>query len=265
MKPIFFALCILAAVPLAAAPTIGVPAGIDHTEWGRLLDRYVDDQGLVDYSAWRESESDLQALDQYLAQYALQTGVLAEGHEESAALVNAYNAFTIQWILENYPTESIRLLEDSWKEKRHTIGGKQISLDEIEHENLRPLMGWRVHALIVCAARSCPPLYDKAFSKENFADEMDARYRVWLARSDLNRFDPKAKRIQVSKIFKWFKEDFTEDGRLRKILTTYAPKQFERFLQSEEYAIEYLDYHWGLNDQSDLGKDYEHSFWGSIF
>ena len=271
MKSAIVAFFFFTTAHLVAAPTIAVPAGIDHTDWQRLLRQYVDDKGLVDYGAWVQSETDLQALDKYLEQYAPQTEVLAEGDEEAAALVNAYNAFTIQWILENYPIESIRLLDDSWGGKRHTIGGKQVSLDEIEHSNLRPLLSWKVHALIVCAARSCPPLYDNAFSKENFADEIDARYRVWLARSDLNDFasnnlDPNKKNvIRVSKIFDWFDEDFRGEGSLRKILMNYAPEDFQPLLKSEEYKIEYLDYHWGLNDQSDLGKDYKHRFWKSIF
>jgi hypothetical protein len=71
-------------------------------------------------------------------------------------------AVIIRWILANYPTESIMGLKDSFGAKRHDIGGSKASLDNIEHGTLRPLLGYRAHAVLVCADRSCPPLQRSA-------------------------------------------------------------------------------------------------------
>jgi hypothetical protein len=239
---------------LAAAPTLRVPAAIDAEPWDALLKKYVNDQGLVAYAEWKNDPADMKALDAFVNQYAGSAERAAKGREEIAALINAYNAFTVQWILRNYPTESIRDLDKSWDAARWTIGGRTVSLDEIEHKNLRPLYGWKVHATIVCAARSCPPLQREAFTPENLVALTDRAYSTWLGRADLNRFEDA--HASISPIFKWFKEDFTGEGELAKVLARYAPEKYRAPLARGEMKIDYLEYDWGLNDQSDRGRNY---------
>ncbi|HKK17753.1 MAG TPA: hypothetical protein VJ952_03645 [Opitutales bacterium] len=82
---------------------------------------YVDDRGLVDYRSWKESQADLDKLRSYLDQFAPADSEAATGDERIASLINAYNAFTIDFILKNYPTKSIRLLDDEFKGKRYRI------------------------------------------------------------------------------------------------------------------------------------------------
>ena len=259
IKTIFWLLMMLSPSLVSMAERVRIPSGIDHSDYGRLLKTYVDGQGLVDYARWKSSPDDLVALDNYLADYAPISVIDAVGDERLAGLINAYNAFTLQWILINYPTQSIRLLEESWPAKRHLIGGRLHSLNEIEHDNLRPEMGWRVHAVIVCAARSCPPLQTFAFSAETIDTQTESALRTWLARNDLNSFSPSRKRVEISQIFDWFEEDFTKDGSVGEILSRYAPRPYRLFLKDGSYKLKFKDYHWGLNDQSDLGKDYKHS------
>lgn len=264
IKTIFWLIIMLAPSLAGMADRIRIPGGIDHTDFDRLLKTYVDDQGLVDYERWKNSPEDLAALDSYLSAYAPKPETEAAGNERWAGLINAYNAFTLQWILKNYPTESIRLLDESWPAKRHRIGGKLHSLDEIEHDNLRPEMGWRVHSAIVCAARSCPPLQTFAFSAEMIDAQTETALRTWLARTDLNTFSPSRKRVEVSQIFNWFEEDFTKDGGVGEILSRYAPRPYRLFLKDGSYKLKFKDYHWGLNDQGDLGKDYKQSLFRSL-
>ena len=259
IKTIFWLLMMLSPSLVSMAERVRVPEGIDHADFDRLLRTYVDDRGLVDYERWKNSTEDLAALDGYLGAYAPKPETEAAGHERWASLINAYNAFTLQWILKNYPTKSIRLLEESWPAKRHLIGGRLHSLNEIEHDNLRPEMGWRVHSAIVCAARSCPHLQTFAFSAETIDTQTESAFRTWLARNDLNSFSPSRKRVEISQIFDWFEEDFTKDGGVGKILSRYAPRPYRLFLKDGSYKLKFKDYHWGLNDQSDLGKDYKHS------
>src|SRR5438034_10439449 len=129
---------------------VDVRSGINHDEFDRLLKKYVNEQGLVNYVAWKQSAPDVSALDDYLKQFAGKTDNSAQGNEKAASLVNAYNAFTLRWILSNYPTESIWQLKDSFTRKRNDIGGRKVSLNDIEHGTLRPLIGYRAHAVPVC-------------------------------------------------------------------------------------------------------------------
>lgn len=253
---LFFGLLGVGLMPAQAAPTLVVPGRIDHAPWEVLLQRYVDDRGLIDYMAWKISPADLTALDEYLAAFAPAADEPASGDAEIAALINAYNAFTVRWMLDHHPIASIRETKDPWKRARWTVGGTTVSLDEIEHQNLRPLYGWKVHATIVCGARSCPPLQREAYRADNLAALTAQAFRAWLARDDLNRYDLPKKTVHVSPIFKWFKEDFTGDGALARILEAHGPESGRSFFRKGGFKVDYLDYHWGINDQGTLGEDY---------
>jgi hypothetical protein len=253
---LFMALFASLFSPLGAAPTINVPAGIDAKPWDALLKKYVNERGMVAYEKWKNDRADMKALDAFLDRYAPAPTQPARSAEEIAALINAYNAFTIRWILQNYPTESIRALDDSFGGARWKMGGRTVSLDEIEHKNLRPLIGWKVHATIVCAARSCPPLQREAFTAENLDARIEQSNRAWLGREDLNRFEPAANRATISPIFKWFKGDFYGDGERPKVLARYAPERYRTFLERGDFKIKYSNYNWGLNDQSGRGTKF---------
>jgi len=162
---------------------VDVRAGIDHSEFDRLLKKYLNEQGLVNYTAWKQNAGDISALERYLDQFAARIDNPAQGNEKAAALVNAYNGFVLRWILSGYPTESIWQLKDSFTGKRNDIGGRKVALNDIEHGTLRPLIGYRAHAVLVCAARSCPPLQRFAYPAENFEEQDDHAYRAWRAKT----------------------------------------------------------------------------------
>ncbi len=269
MKHLFFSFIMFTAFRLfAEVPE--VPAHIDHTPLDRLLQRYVDDKGLVDYKTWKNNQEDVAALKSYVSQFAPVPETPARDDDLNASLINAYNAFTIAFILDNFPVQSIRLLDAPFDGKRYTIGGQQVSVDMIEHDMLRPLIGWKVHALVVCAARSCPPLHNRAYTAENWEKLMRERYRVWLARSDLNTYDPdhgwrNNGRVELSKIFDWYSEDFTGEHSVEKVLVQFGPADYHEFLNKGGYSIRYKSYDWGLNDQGTTGDDYQHNPLRSIF
>ena len=231
---------LVALIPaLCAGAPVDVPRNVDHESYDRLLKKYVNDRGLVNYAAWKKSDGDLKALREYLGQFD-KPAPFAEGHEKIASLINVYNALTIQWILDNYPTKSIKATNNPWGAKRCRVGGRWVSLDEIEHDTLRPLVGYRVHACLVCAAKSCPPLRNAAYVPDNLDGQLDERMMVWLARGDLNRFVPDKDRVELSKIFDWYGKDF---GDLRAILAKYAPEW------KGKYGIDFRRYDWDLNEQ----------------
>jgi len=235
---------------------VAVPANVAQETWDTLLKKYVNDRGLVAYADWKKNQSDVDALDSYLKQFAEKPQTPASGNDAAASLINLYNATTIRWILANYPTESVMALQNSFNAKRHDIGGRKASLDDIENSTLRPLLGYRAHAVLVCAARSCPPLQRFAYTASQLVQQIDTAYRAWLARDDLNQFLPDQKKVEVSSIFNWFKGDFDKPGGVGKVLVEYAPEQYRDFVAAGNYEVEYLPYNWGLNDQSDHGRDY---------
>jgi len=105
---ITFGLIFIAITPRAeAGENADVRSSINHDEYDRLLKKYVNEQGLVNYAAWKQNASDISALHDYLKQFAGKPDPPAQGNEKAAALINAYNAFMLHWILSNYPTESV--------------------------------------------------------------------------------------------------------------------------------------------------------------
>ena len=237
-------------------PLVEVRSGIAHGPWGGLLKKYVDDNGRIDYAAWKASAADSEGLRDYLRLFAAEAEPPAQGNERIASLINAYNALAVEWILSHYPTPSIRSLDHSFTNARHEIAGKRVSLDDIEHRTLRPLAGYRIHAALSCASRSCPPLAREPFEAARLEAQLTDRMRTWLANEDLNRFLPAEGKAKISEVFRWNLEDFQRAGGVKNILREYAPRRFTAFLSTDSYTIEYLPYQWGLNDQGAEGRNY---------
>jgi hypothetical protein len=245
---------ILLSASIARAAS-AVPVGIKNDNYDRLLKKYVNKEGLVAYSQWKVNVDDMKAFDGYIAQFGAAANP-ASGNEKYASLINAYNAFVLHWILGNYPTESIWALKDSFKAKRHKLGGELVSLNDIENNVLRPEFGYRTHAVLVCAARSCPPLQQSAYSAGQLDDQVARAFRNWLARPDLNEFFPGKNEANVSSIFKWFRKDFASAGGVKSVLAKYAPTPARQMLAQPDCKLTYKSYNWGLNDQGPHGRNY---------
>ena len=260
MKPTFLIITtlitLLSSLFAFGGEPVTVPPGVNHDAWDDLLAKYVDDHGLVAYAEWKANRDDLKRLDEYLAQFEKTSATSATGDDKAASLINLYNALTVRTILENYPTESIQSLAKPFDAKRLKVGGMDVSLDDIEHGTLRPLIGYRAHAVLVCAARSCPPLQRFAYREDKLDSQIDTAYLAWLGRDYLNRFLPNEKKVEISSIFNWLKEDFDKAGGTKRVLPKHAPENVRNFLASGNYEIIYLPYDWGLNDQGTQGKDY---------
>ena len=234
---------------------VNVPAGIDNTAYARLLKKYVDPKGLIAYQAWKDNAGDRAALDNYLAEFA-PSETPAKGNEKFASLINLYNAGVVQWMLQNYPTESIQSYKDSFTGKRYKVGGQTISLNDVEQGTLRPQFGYRTHSVLVCAARSCPPLQRSVYTAGELAAQDDHSYMAWLGRVDMNEFKPADGTVEISSIFRWFKSDFDKAGGTSKILERFAPGEYRKFLAAGTYKTNYKTYNWGLNDQGEHGRHY---------
>ena len=169
--------------------------------------------------------------------------------------INAYNILTIDLILDHYPLDSIKsigsFLSPVWDRAVADIEGKARSLGEIEHEILRPLGDPRIHAAIVCASTSCPPLARTAFRPERLDEDLDAAMRRWLESAQKGvRIDRKSRTVRVSKIFDWFEEDFEAGGGVLATIARFVPAEDAAWLRGpgRKARIRYFSYDWSLNE-----------------
>ncbi len=225
---------------------------VTHELFDKLLNKYVNaENGLVNYQGLVK---DRPLLDQYLA--------LLSGHhpndahwtkvEQQVYWMNAYNAFTLQVVLDHYPVESIKdvagkipFINSVWDLKFIEIEGHTYDLNNIEHNILRQQFDDpRVHFGLNCASYSCPPLLTEAFTVEKMDEQLDRAARAFLADDKRNIIQSKDA-IQLSKIFSWYKGDFTKEGTLIDYLNQFAAIRLE-----EDAKIDFLDYNWSLNEDT---------------
>ena len=214
-------------------------AGADHSPWNALLDQYVAADGRVNYSAWQAAQSGLTEYLQLLAQDAPDQGWSRS--EAMAYWINAYNAFTVKLILDNYPLKSIMDLHHGkpWDVPWIVLEDQKYSLNQIENEILRPqFKDARIHFAVNCAARSCPPLTNQAFTAENLDGLLERRTRDFINATQYNTIA--SDNVQISKIFEWYAVDF---GDLLAYLNKYARVKIDAGA-----SITYQDYDWSLNE-----------------
>ncbi len=232
---------------------------LEHSAWNQILRQYVNAESRVNYRALKEQDG--AKLDRYLDGLAGAWPKNLSGDERKAALINAYNAFTVRWILANYPVESIWRTKHPFTEARHTIDNTKVSLDRIE-ARLRDMGDSRIHAALVCAARSCPPLRREAYEASRVDSQLDSNAREWLANGALNEFFPDRRSAEVSMIFKWYRGDFEKGGpahpqhSVPEFLAQFGPAGKTQFLREPGSDIQYRTYRWGLNDATEIGSKY---------
>ena len=217
----------------AGAQTLG------HSKWTKILQAYVAENGAVNYKGLQKNPKPLNAYLNNLAQNAPKDNWSKA--EKMAYWINAYNAYTIQLILDNYPTESIKDIRDPWGQTFFEIGGKTMSLNTIEHEILRPMGDPRIHFAIVCASESCPKLLNCAYESKTLTDQLDQAAREFINDSSKNSISES--KITISKIFKWFKSDFPKGDAFINYLNKYSTVKI-----FPDTNINYKTYNWSLNE-----------------
>ncbi len=227
-------------------------------------------QSRVNYKGLAAERAELtKTLDAFIAVTPTQFNAFNK-EQQMAFLINAYNAFTIELILTKYPdVKSIKDLgatfSSPWKKSFFKLLGEERNLDWIEHDKLRPTgknivnggyQDPRIHVAIVCASIGCPALPPEAFTATKLDAQLDAGMARFVGDKTRNRFaDGK---LQVSSIFKWFKDDFekgykgfskVEDvfAKYADVLTNDAAAIAQ--IRAKTVSISHLDYDWSLNDQ----------------
>ena len=223
-----------------------------HARYSSLLSEVVRD-GRVDCAGLKKKEA---RLDRYLKALAAAKIVSMTRNEKLAFWINAYNAFTLKLILDNYPAvKSIRDLDEPWASKSWKAASGTYSLDDIEHTILRKVLKEpRIHFALVCASISCPDLLPKAFLPKKLDEQLDAATRAFLADTSKG-FEIVGKKdgqftIRLSRLFEWFSGDFKKAaGSVAKFVTPYLPeadrKRMERHV--DDLEIVYFEYDWKLN------------------
>ena len=269
--------CLLAAIALGCATldqgadasgdsvrSDASPSGdgaFDHSQYDELLKKHVKGDR-VDYAALKKDRAPLDAYVDRVAKLGRPELEKLSRDEQMAFWINAYNAITLRSIVDAYPIEgsffslhprnSIRQIDDVWTRK-HTVASRQLSLDEIEHEILRKQ--WkdpRVHAAVNCASRSCAALRNEAYAGAKLDAQLDDATRCALADPSRNRIDPQRGKVELSKAFEWFGEDFGVKQDERAILdfvARYGRPEWKEFLEGfDPDDVDFLDYDWSLND-----------------
>jgi hypothetical protein len=263
---------------LGAACLVGLPAGRaaaqafdhGHAAWTALLRRHVVllRGGQASQLRYAGFAAERPALKAYLASLSAVSPAQFGGWtkpQQMAFLINAYNAFTVELILTKYPDlKSIKelgsLFSSPWKPAWIDLLGQKVSLDGIEHERLRARGRYddpRIHFAVNCASIGCPMLREEAFVAERLDAQLDEQALRFLSDRTRNRFDAKSGKLQVSKIFDWYGEDFRLGHRGITSLPSYlarfadvladAPAERER-VRSGGLDVGFLDYDWALND-----------------
>ena len=241
-----------------------------HTAWTALLRKHVRllRGGQASQVAYAGFMADRAALQAYLASLSAVPAATFRAWpraERQAFLINAYNAFTVELILTRYPDlKSIKdlgsVFSSPWKPKWVPLLGAQVSLDDIEHAMLRQRGVYddpRVHFGVNCASIGCPALREEAFVATRLDAQLDEQALRFMSDRTRNRYNPQRARLELSKIFDWFGEDFRLGhrgvGSLPAFAARYAdqladaPADRER-IRAGTVDIAFADYDWALND-----------------
>ena len=248
-----------------------------HAAWDALVKRHVKlvDGGKASQVRYAGFAKDRAALKAYVAEVSAVGEAEFRGWpkaQQMAFLINAYNAWTVELILTKYPDlKSIRdlgniVFNSPWNRKFFTLFGRESYLDQVEHEILRKPGAYdepRVHYAVNCASVGCPMLREEAYVAARLDAQLEEQARRFLSDRTRNRYDPRSGRLEVSEIFKWFKEDWTSGYRgiggagpvtsreqyFARYADLLADSPADRRLVAEGKApIAHLDYDWSLND-----------------
>jgi hypothetical protein len=240
------------AMSMAAAKdevaSTGTADTFSHATFDSLL-RLVVHEDRVDYGAAKKNRT---LLNRYLVQIAEAQFPRGASHSDSLAFfINAYNAVTLGFVLDRYPAiKSVLEEEDgAFFKRKARVAGRELSLDEIEHEILRKrFQEPRIHFAINCASISCPPLLGTVFTAEGLEEQLDGVTRSYLNDPRHNRLDPATGTLFLSQLFEWFGEDFVRAfGSVQAFVLSHI-ESTGGGPDETEIKISYLPYDWRLND-----------------
>jgi hypothetical protein len=234
----------------AAVKSAAVPFPFD--EWDALLKKYVDGQGRVDYNRLRGDAADMSRFEHVFASVAASSPASAPDKYPSKAAkeayyLDAYNVCVWKNVLGRLPK-----LKNVDGEKasffyftKFVVGGKEMNLQDLESKTIRPTFkDGRVHFALNCASGGCPQLPPEAFTPQKLDEQLDREARKFINEKRNVDLDPASKKLKLSHIFDWYKEDFGKaDDKVIAWINNYRQDKLPA-----DAKIEYVDYDWTLND-----------------
>lgn len=224
---------------------------VEIRELNRMIDELfadvVTDDGLVRYERLRGTHR------KTLRKLADAFGASREfesDRQKLAFLINAYNVHVLNSVIENWPVENVTNVQGFFDKTKQAVAGKQLTLNELENDEIRAFNEPRIHAALVCAAMSCPPLLSEAFTAEKLDDQLSHVSKRWVNNPVKNRVEGNT--IYASKIFEWYGKDFSAGpyGSVLGFLSHFAnvdSRLGEVLASDQKPALEFSEYDWQLN------------------
>ena len=205
-----------------------------------FLKTYVSADGRVNYGGIKKNSSRLSTIIQTF-EHNFPNGDWSR-NQKLAYWINTYNIYTIKLIVDNYPISSItKITAKPWDKKFIHLNGKTYSLNEIENEIIRKQFNEpRIHFALNCASASCPNLYNRAFKASSLSYQLTQQTKKFLADKSKNDFSNTLD-IKISKIFDWYKSDFTKQESVLDFINKYRNEKIKN------PKIGYMEYSWELN------------------
>lgn len=239
----------------------------DHTHqtWTSFLKKFVRINGpssTIDYKAIKNEPKDLQEYVKSLEGLSQDGFSRFSQHERLAFLINAYNAFTVKLIVDNYPVKSIKDISERslsnptgspWKIKFFNFLGEKRHLDNIEHDMIRKQFNEpRIHFAVNCASVGCPALRNEAFVAAQLEKQLEDAALSFISDKIRNRYNPETQQLELSSIFKWYGDDFPK--KYESLEAFLAPRitsnlEHQRIIRDKKVHVSYLDYDWSLNEK----------------
>lgn len=240
-----------------------------HQPWHNLLTQhvYATNNGhstALDYAAMQQHQPLLSEYLNKLSKVDTHTFDSWPKSYQLAFLINAYNAWTVNFILTEYPDlASIKDLghffSSPWDKAFIPLLGETISLNNIEHDLIRGSDRYndpRIHFAVNCASIGCPALRAEAYTGSQLENQLNEQTERFL--SDIKQNNAQGNTLYLSSIFKWYEEDFTtgfhDTYSIQQFLGLYSDilvltKKQKSALSKDAMKVKFLDYNWKLNDR----------------
>lgn len=201
----------------------------------------VSTSGGVYYASIKENPAELNKMVKMVEQFPFSS---SNKTTQKAFLINAYNILVIKNVVDHYPIAKPLDVPGFFDQIKFNVAGMSLTLSDIENKKIRPVYkDARTHFVLVCAARSCPPIANYAFTPSNMESKLDARTKLAMDSKSFIRVDDAAKKVELSQIFEWYKEDFlAEAGSLLEYVNKYRTTPIP-----SSYKQSFYTYNWALN------------------
>ncbi len=238
MKGIFLILFVVLRIPVTEATELKTFT----TDANVFFSKHVEN-GSVAYAKIKAQISGVESLYKQIGEMSL-TG--ADENEIKSFYINAYNIIVIYWVAKHYPLKSPLDNSGFFDKVKHIVAGEPLTLNALEIKKLlQPYKDARFHFALACAAKSCPPLASFAYTPAKVNQQLDERTVLALNNKEWIKVYPNQKKVELSKIFEWYKADFTTQG----LSSIEWINKYRNEKIPNTYSVGYYEYNWELNEK----------------